>query len=206
MHLARQFRVHMKLALAALFVAAAFPAFAQVVPAASEGGLPLEVGGGFSSYATEIYPQRFMGPTLWADWSIGQKPSLLRGLGIEAEGRYLNWGQPAGVTWSFMTAGGGPIYTWRHSRNFHPYAKLLVDYGAQSNIKTPAFPATYKSDKWMIYAPGGGIEYRAWNRIWVRADYEYQFWKVEWFNSNDYLNPAGVTVGVAYDFRHLHVK
>jgi opacity protein-like surface antigen len=94
------------------------------------------------------------------------------------------------------------MYTWRHYRNFHPYAKLLVDYGAQKNIQIDGFPSWYKSDKWMIYAPGGGVEAHAWRNVWVRADYEYQFWKVEWFDNN-FLNPQGATLGVSYDFSRI---
>jgi len=202
MHFARKFRNHMNLALAALFVAAAIPVFAQVVPAAQEGGLPLVIGGGVSSYDTEIYPSNFEGFALWADWSFGRGPSYLHGLGIEVEGRDLDWGQPAGSSWRVATAGGGPIYSWRHYSSFHPYAKFLVDYGAQSGIKGKQFPSWYKSDKWMIYAPGGGVEVRAWRNLWVRADYEYQFWNVQW-HDNHFLNPQGTTVGVSYDFRRM---
>ena len=61
------------------------------------------------------------------------------------------------------------MYTWRRFRNIHPYAKFLVDYGAQSNMAIPGFPSSYKSDKWIIYAPGGGVEARAWRNVWVRA-------------------------------------
>jgi len=191
----------MKLALAALFVAATVPALSQVVPAAEKGGMPLVVGGGVSSYYTEVYVTNFQGFTVWTDWNFSQGPGYLHGLGIEAEGRDLDWGQPKrGANWRFLTAGGGPIYTWRHFSSFHPYAKFLVNYGAQSGITGARFPSRYKSDKWMTYAPGGGVEVHAWGPVWLRADYEYQFWPVDWFNRDHYLNPRGETVGVSYNF------
>lgn len=195
--------MHKKLVFAALLLTGFRPACSQVIPAATQGGLPLTVGVGFSDYYTEIYSQRFKGTTVWADWNFQRVPWFLRGIGVEAEARYLNFGQPAGSSWTFATAGGGPIYTWRHYRKLHPYGKFLIDYGTQNHISSPLLPSWYKHDQWTALAPGGGVDYRAWRNISVRADYEYQFWRVEWFN-NHFLNPQGVTVGASYDFMTRH--
>jgi hypothetical protein len=177
----------------------AFQAAAQVTYTAEDSALPLRVGAGFSSYYTEIYPQRLIGPSVWVDWTFRRTPIHLQGLGVEAEARGLLWGQPAGSTWSFFTAGGGPIYHWSRKHRIQPYGKFLVNYGAQSNIKITGFPAWYKSDKWTTFAPGAGVDLRLEKHLWLRGDWEYQFWKVMWFNDH-YLNPTGVTVGVSYDF------
>ena len=175
---------------------------AQTVPDAVEGVLPLRVGAGVSSYNTDAFSNRLLGPTVWVDWNFQHVPTFLRGVGAEAEVRDLAWGQPQGLSWSIFTMGGGLIYTRTYHRVFRPYAKFLVNFSEQANIGGPAtrLPSWYKTDKWATMAPGGGIDVHAWRHIWVRADYEYQFWKVEWFNDH-YLNPQGATLGIIYDIR-----
>jgi opacity protein-like surface antigen len=190
------FRLILKLSLAAIFVIAAIPAFSQVAPSAHEGGLPLVVGVGFSNFATDFGPGRRMdGVSVWADWQPSRLPGALRGLGIEAEGRDINFGRPSALSKMRQdTAEGGPIYTWRHYRNFHPYAKYLIGFGS---IDFPPY-GTYSHDTRTVLIPGGGAEYRAYRNIWVRGDYEYQYWR-HIFGPHD-LNPNGVTIGVSYDF------
>ncbi len=53
----------------------------------------------------------------------------------------------------------------------------------------------------MLFAAGGGLEYRIFRPIWVRADYEYQDWGTLLGNT---FNPQGITVGVAYEFSRAH--
>jgi hypothetical protein len=198
--------MYLKLILAALVLAAGSPVFPQVVPATSTGGgLPLKVGVGFSDFYTDFYTHnRMEAPAAWADWTFYRGPSFLHGFGLEAEFRDLDFGQPArGPNYRQLTAGGGPIYTFWRRHRLHPYGKFLVDYGAMDHIVSPRLPSTYTADKWAIYAPGGGLEYRALRNIWVRADYEYQFWGVQWFD-NHYLTPQGFTFGASYDFGHVH--
>jgi opacity protein-like surface antigen len=48
-------------------------------------------------------------------------------------------------------------------------------------------------------APGGGIDYRAFGNVWLRADYEYQDWPNIFGKGYD-LDPQGVTVGAMYEF------
>jgi hypothetical protein len=188
--------------LALLLMCAVQLSSAQVVRSAEQGGLPLRVGVGVSSYYTEIWPHsRQTGPAIWGDWTLSHVPSVLRGLGVEAEARGLLWGQQQGSSWDFATIGGGPIYSYKRSKSIQPYAKFILNYGTQWNIKGGSFPSRYHSDKWLTYAPGGGVDVHAVGRVWVRADYEYQYWKTDWFNTTDNLNPQGFTLGVAYDLR-----
>lgn len=180
-------------------------AAAQVTRSAEEGSLPLRVGAGVSSYYTEIWDRtRLTGPTLWGDWTFRHVPSAFRGLGVELEGRELAWGQPAGSNWSMATLGGGPVYSYKRLSILQPYAKYLLDFGMQWNIANRYLPKWYQSDKWMTEALGGGLDVHAKGRIWVRVDYEYQFWKVDWFNSVDHLTPQGFTLGAAYDLSAHH--
>lgn len=195
------FKLRVSLSLATLFFVAAFPAFSQVAPAASGGGLPLVVGAGFSDFYTD-WNRRITGPTLWVNWNFYSGPRLLHGFGIEAEGRDLNYGRTGSdAKLRQDTIAGGPIYTWRHYHNFHPYGKFLMGYGSiDFNINAPH----YSHDSRTVFAPGGGVEYRVSRNVWVRGDYEYQFW-TDFFNHHA-LNPNGLTVGVSYDFRHAHFR
>jgi len=189
----------LKILLAALVVSAAIPACAQVTPEATAGGMPLTVGAGFSNYYTD-WNGYLSGPTLWADWNLYQLPSHLRGLGIEVEGRDLNYVRTGGVPNLRMdTIGGGPIYNIRplFHRKVQPYAKYLAEFGS-IDFTVQGFP-NYHHDTRTAQAPGGGVTVRAFQNVLVRADYEYQFWP-DLGHGND-LNPRGFTVGVAYDFR-----
>jgi opacity protein-like surface antigen len=186
-----------KLVFAALLAAAALPLYSQVSPAANQGGVPLVVGAGFSDFSIDWGPgQRMEGISAWADWFPFRLPGVLNGLGIEAEGRDINFGRPAGIPRMRQDTGlGGAIYSWNHYRNFRPYAKYLAGVGS---IDFPP-SGTYSHDTFSILAPGGGVEYRVWHHVWIRGDYEYQFWQ-HVFGFHD-LTPNGFTAGVSYDFR-----
>ena len=187
--------MHLKKTLGALFLAAAIPVLSQIAPSASEGELPLTIGIGYSNYYTD-WSGRIAGPTLWADWNFNHGPSFLRGFGIEVEARDLNFERTGSVPQLRLdTAEGGAIYTFRHFRNFHPYGKFLMGFGSiDFNVNSPG----YSHDTRTVYAPGGGIEYRVWRGVWLRGDYEYQFW-TDLFHHHA-LNPNGFTIGPSYEF------
>jgi opacity protein-like surface antigen len=204
------FKLKVRLSLAALFVAAAFPVLSQVAPSSTEKYLPLEIGGGVAGFDTHYasnnptwsYPQfsgRLFGPTVWADWYIGRVPRVLHGIGIEVEGRHLDYARSSSdPRLREDTGAGGIIYTWRHYQNFHPFGKALGGFGSiDFDIGDPY----YHHDTRTFYAPGGGIEYRVWDDVWARGEYERQFWTG--FGSGT-LEPQGFTLGVVYDFRHAH--
>jgi outer membrane protein with beta-barrel domain len=187
----------------ALALVAVAPVYSQVAPAATEGGLRLKVGAGFSDYLGDLSNGRLLGGTLWVDCNPAQLPPELHGWGLEAEGRGVHVGatSPAELgTFRQSTVGGGPIYTWIHYRNFRPYAKFLTDFAGQDfNVGV----ATYHHETQVAFAPGGGIEYRAYRHIWARLDYEYQIWPKPFSNPNWYLDPQGITVGAAWDLGSL---
>ncbi|MDR3727210.1 MAG: outer membrane beta-barrel protein [Terracidiphilus sp.] len=200
-----------RMILAILFVCAACSVLAQTAPAAREGGLPLTVGVGISDFDIDYgndngTERRMEGVSAWVDWNFYRAPSLLSGLGIEVEGRDINLGRPASLE-AFSsklresTALGGVIYTVRHYRNFHPYAKYLMGIGS---IDFPSSNPYYTHDTRTVYAPGAGVEYRVYRNVWLRGDYEYQFWP-KLFGPNA-LTPSGFTIGASYDFGHHHGK
>ena len=177
---------------------------AQVVPAAEQHGLPLVVGVGFSDFNSDwnygVRGGRLAGGTVWADWNFYGAPSFLHGLGIEAEARDLNYARTGNVpNMRQDTAQIGAIYTWRHYQRVHPYAKYLAGLGSIDFQHTDPH---YSHDTRTVYTPGGGVEYRAWRNVWVRGDYEYQFW-TDFFRHHT-MNPNGVTLGVSYDFGHSY--
>jgi hypothetical protein len=207
-------------ALAALVVGAAFPVAAQVVPAAQAGGLPLVAGGGGSRFNMDCGPfvlgsTCYMnGITLWVDWNLTGLPGprLLRGLSVEAEGRDLNFGRPAllsnaavgdsGSNLREDTALGGVVYHWRRYRVVRPYGKALAGLGSLDFPPLPASPAWYRHDNRTITAFGAGADVHAWRAVWIRADWEYQFWP-NLFGSPHALTPTGITLGALYDFHGL---
>jgi opacity protein-like surface antigen len=173
---------------------------AQVTPSARGGNnLPLVIGGGVSDYSLDWGPgQRMLGVTAWADWDYLGHYHFLRGVGIEAEGTDLNFDRPANIPrMRHDTGEGGVTYTLRRFRNLAPYAKLLVGIGSIDFPASPAFP-NYTHDTFLVFSPGGGAEYRIYPHVWLRADYEYQFWN-HTFGPHD-LNPNGITVGATYHF------
>jgi hypothetical protein len=207
-----RFKLFVLLILTVSLFAAAYPAFSQVVPAATSGGnLPLSIGIGPSGYNPDWGHGRMYGGTFWIDYYPGMLPSFLHGLGVEAEARDIsldrhpNPGQKY-LSWSGQentredTAGGGVIYSWRHFRNFHPYGKFLISDGSVDFITGLTHAtSTYTHDTRLVLAPGLGFEYRIYRPIWARVDYEYQFWQILLGKTP---NPQGFTVGVAYAFSH----
>jgi len=207
--------------LAALLLATTVPVFSQVKPAGEEGGLPIVVGAGISYYNLDWgldasgNPRYMEGVSAWADWHMSSLPlpHVLQGLGIEIEGSDLSWGLPSSLSNAVLhdtgtnqrhdVGEGGPIYSLERYRNFHPYGKFLYGYGSIDfpNL-APNSPPTYRHDTRTMHSAGAGVDYRVARNIWVRADYEYQFWP-DLFGRPHALNPNGITVGAVYDFRHL---
>ena len=167
-------KLPLKLILAVLFVVAVFPAHSQVTPAARQGSVPIVVGAGFSDFSLDWGPgKRMEGISAWVDWYPNRMPAALHGLGIEAAGHDINYGLPAGFTRMRQDTGlGGLIYSWNRFHNFRPYVKYLAGVGSIDFPNT----STYTHDTFSVFAPAGGLEYRAWGHIWIRGDYEYQFW------------------------------
>src|ERR1035441_7194948 len=126
--------MRLKLVLAALCLTAALPIFSQVAPAATEGGLPLVVGAGFSDYNTD-WSGRLAGATVWADWNFYHGPSFLHGFGIEVEGRDLNYVRTgADPNLRQDTAGGGGSTPGATSATSTPTASFCWNTAASISI------------------------------------------------------------------------
>jgi hypothetical protein len=195
--------------LAILIVFSACSASAQTAPDAKEKRLPWAIGAGLSAFNPDYDHGHLLGGTLWIGYYPTQVLQFLRGIGIEAEARDLNYGrsatQPADLRED--VAEGGLIYAWRHFRKFHPYGKVLFGFGNTDEETKKGF--RYHDSRDFI-SMGGGLEYRTYKNIWVRADYEYQSWP-NFFKHAPVgvplvvppagrLNPQGFTVGAMYHF------
>lgn len=194
------------ISLAVLLATIAIPVSAQSSHAAERGGWPLTVGAGYSSinmdWGQDLQgnPRIVNGVTAWLEWY--RIPKAPRGLGFGFEGEHVNWNQPPTLPQFRIDAAlAGPIYRyrWRRLNRFDVYGKTYFGLGS---LDFPPF-GTYGHDTRTVTAPGFGGDFRAWNSLWIRADYEYQFWP-HLFGRGHALNPRGYTLGVVYDFSGIH--
>lgn len=188
--------------LSALLVSgAAIPALSQVVPPTQGGTLPFRVGAGYSIYASDWLNGaggNIGGPSVWIDFDIPKSPPALSGFQIEAEGRDLNYDR-TGIDPGLRqyTFAGGVNYAWRYDPVFHPYLKFLAGIGNLDFARGSQIPG-YRKDSRAFYAPAIGLDVRVHERLWMRGNYEYQFWP-HFFQGNT-MTPHGFTLGMFYDF------
>lgn len=179
-----------------VFVSAASRLGAQVTYSAREGRTPLSVGFGVADFSDDWGTRnpRQVGLTLWIDWRLPHMPSKLRGLGLEFEGRDVNYATPDYIAGHRMTTGlAGPMFQWRREKRIRPYAKYLLGIG---NLDFPN-NTNYQQDTRAIFAPAAGADVRLIGRLSARGEYEYQMWHAI-FGPHD-LTPQGFTFGVVYD-------
>ena len=186
---------------AALLVVVVIPVYSQTNPAAVNGTLPIAVGMGLSGFSPDFGSGLLMGGTLWIDYTPARVPQILQGIGIEAEGRDLSLNRSSSQPPNLRedVASGGVIYFWRGNDKVRPFAKALFGLG---NIDYELGNSVRRHDTRTVTSLGGGLEYRAFQNIWVRGDYEYQFWPDFWKNATPagQLTPQGFSIGVSYDF------
>ena len=199
-----------KLVLAVLFALSSLSAMAQVAPAVKIGGLPLGVGVGFSDYDTGYYfpylpywSGRMTGISAWADYSI------FHGLGVEVEGTDLFGNKPTPFppaneiygSLSERSIQGGILYKYpRTVFKVRPFAKAL---GGVGRIDFPEKNPSYTYENSGLFSAGGGLEYKLWRTVFVRGEYEYQWWE-DFRGGNQSLNPNGFTIGATYYLRGIH--
>jgi opacity protein-like surface antigen len=184
--------------LALFFIVSALSARAQVTYAAEEGKQPFTVGAGVASFSDDwgYLNPRQVGLTVWVDWRPPFVPSVLHGLGVEFEGRTIQWATPSYLPGHRMdTALFGPMYQYRRHSRFRPYVKYLIGIGS---IDFPVPGSTYSHDTRVVLEPAGGADVRVWNHLSVRGEYNYQFWR-QIFGTHD-LTPNGFSIGAVYDF------
>jgi len=188
-----------------LFLATAIPASPQAKPAAELKHPQILVGAGFTDFENGMNYDRNESSAEWVDWKPNLGLSVLKGLGIEGEFRQYNYEQIGSKVLHQTTYGGGPIYTLLRFPNVRPYVKFLINDAVMDYDNVWVKPVVITQSSWMTWSPGAGVEYRAWGNLWVREDYEYQFWRINIKpGDTNFLNPNGFTIGVAYDLGRPH--
>jgi hypothetical protein len=191
-----QMKLIPKLFLVAILLAVVPTVIAQVVPSAMQGGsIPIVTGGGYSNFTMDWGPgHRSHGITAWVD--AYPFHGVVRNLGIEAEGRTSRWGNPV-PSLREDTGQFGAIYSMSRFSMIHPYAKFLGGIGSMDFPPSTNAP-NYTHDTFTVTSIAGGADFQLYQHIWIRGDYEYQWWH-QVFGST--LTPNGITIGAHWDFR-----
>ena len=189
--------MRINLSLLALILGLLPAANAQVAPAAYTDGRPIGVGIGISGYSLDYGPGRWMeGPVVRG--SVG----LWRGLGIDGSARAIFIGTPSELTRMQQNTFLGGIY-YEGPTTFHlrPFVRAAAGLGT---IEFPSRNPLYTRDSYSVFAPAAGFEVPIVHPFYLRAEYEYQYWKD--FHGPRDLNPNGVTLGVTYYLRGMHTR
>jgi hypothetical protein len=165
------------------YFAMALSASAQVVPSAtgsrsslSAGGLVLAVEPDYAGGVTaEASPNRLIGVGGFVDYRMS------RWVQLEAEGRWMHWNQYLGINENTYALGmREPIHTYG---SLTPYGKAMMGFGTGSFLAGRA----------ALYAFGGGADYRLKKRLFLRADFDCQYWRV-----TPTLHPYATSIGLSY--------
>jgi hypothetical protein len=156
-------------------------ASAQDIATAKGPGSYVAVGGEVSAFQAD-YGQRVIGGgLLFADVNPNWR------IGFEGEARYLRLHTFEDVTETNYFV--GPRIMLRPGP-LRPYVKFLVGAGKIT------LPLHYAQGTFLSYAPGGGVDYIAGDRLTVRLiDFEYQLWPG--FSSYGELRPYGISSGIS---------
>jgi hypothetical protein len=155
-------------------------ASAQVVESATRGRTSVYAGAAASGYYLGYGKRNMVGISGFVDTDSHT------GIGIELEGRWLEYHESANVhSETFMI---GPRYHFSLGR-LQPYAKLLVGSGYFN------FPYNYAKGHYFVVSPGGGLDYGIRQRVSLRVDMEYQRWTDFTFGP---MESAGVSAGIRY--------
>lgn len=202
--------MHRKLVFAIFFFTASLPLFPQVAPAATLSTLPQwSFGAGFSTFNLDLGRGQLLGSAAWIDYTLNGMPPRLRGLCIELEARDLRWDRP--LTERALRvdgAGGGVIYKYAGFSNIHPYAKYTEEL-TNVDYLVPRRRHQRANQSRTDTSIGGGIEFKAFRSVWVRAEYEYQYLPNFFITRKNSpvgapLHPQGFTVGATYYLGHVH--
>lgn len=154
---------------------------AQALPTATAPGAFISVGGTYSLFNTDYGQQKLGGAGAYID--INPR----RQVGLEAEAHWLRQNSTADIHQTTYLV--GPRIQLKHGR-FSPYGKFLVGQGIFN------FPYNYEIGKYLVFAPGGGLDYYVNDNLRLRLiDIEYQDWRQFTFGT---LSPYGVSIGLSY--------
>jgi len=148
--------------IATIFCMAGGRARAQSLYAGDQGGLKISAGSTGSGSYLQYGQRKLLGLAAIVDVDTKRR------IGVEAEGRWLEYRQTANVHAETYSVGGR--YHFDVGR-FQPYAKGLAGFGDFN------FPYNYAHGHYLVLTAGGGLDFHWTNRIYVRAaDVEFQDW------------------------------
>jgi hypothetical protein len=172
-------------AVAALALFAANPprTRAQTFPSGNRDRLSLSAGATGSGAYLQYGERTMVGASGFVD------ADTRRRLGIEAEGRWIEFRQTAGV--HVETYSAGLRYHFDLGR-FQPYIKGLAGLGDFN------YPYNLATGRYLVATAGGGVDLLAGHRFQIRAaDVEYQFWPQFTFgNMASFAVSAGLRVRI----------
>jgi hypothetical protein len=164
--------------MALLFCLSAGKVRAQIVFAGDQGGFKLSAGSTGSGYYLQYGQRKLLGLSAIVD------ADTKRRIGVEAEGRWLEYHQSANVHVETYSVGGR--YHFDVGR-FQPYAKGLIGLGDFH------FPYNYAQGHYLVLTAGGGLDFHWTRAIYVRAaDVEFQEWPQFTFGN---MTSVGVSAG-----------
>jgi len=154
-------------------------AAAQATYSGRQGGLTLSAGATGTGSYVQYGERKMIGIGGFVD------ADTRRRLGLEAEGRWLEFHQSANV--HLETYSIGVRYHFNYNR-FQPYAKGLIGFGDFN------FPYNLATGRYLVATAGAGLDYRLSHRFQIRvADAEYQDWPQFTFGS---MNTLSVSAGL----------
>lgn len=185
---------------ATLFLAAQTLTFSQTVPSAyGPSARPLDVGVGVSENFLDWSPgSKMLGVSAFADWHCFQSRGLSR-VGIEGEGRDVNYMHPSGLSkMRFDTAQGGINFTLASGEKGRFYAKGLAGVGS-IDFPGTTFPSGITHKTQQMFSLGEGLDIRLGEFLNLNLDIESQIW-LHFFPKGSALTPSALTVGVSHTF------
>lgn len=171
-----------------IFLAAASPLCAQVVPAGDQGGFKITAGTTASGYYLQYGEQKLLGIAGYVD------ADTMHRMGFEGEARWLiyHYHPDDNDNVSTTTYLSGPRYHMDYGR-FEPYLKGMIGIG---DFNFP-YHLVHGGSYYLVLAPGGGIDYHIAPRIRIRAvDCEYQIWpQFNYGLGNVTMSSFGISTG-----------
>jgi hypothetical protein len=161
----------------ALLLASASAVRAQVVPPGYQSKLKLSVGVIGSGDTLQYGQRQMLGAGAFVD------ADTTGHFGLEAEGRWVEFYQTAGVHAETYSIGGR--YHLVLGSRWQPYVKGLVGLGNFTYTNNLGW------DHDLIVTAGGGADFRCTHRIYLRvADFEYQDWPEFHYGNMSSLNAS----------------
>ncbi len=187
-----------KLMVVGLVLVSSVVASAQVGPAARGTSSSLTVGAFGSEFQIDAGRHPVMyGVGAYVDYN------LFHNFGVEVEGNTVQFKQTEDFRRDSIAGGFRYIYNYQR---FSPFAKALAGTGSadfpRGTYARCCGPIYYRQhDTFTMLTFGGGVDYKLTRRIYVRGQYEYQFWRDYGsgkIGKTGITNPNGFSLGASY--------